>query len=223
MSKGLPTLQVINPQTAERKNKMNRFLTTCVTAITLGLLTFNTQAKEIDMTNSKTLVVYFSRTGEQYSVGNITEGNTAIIAKMIAEQTKADLFEVKVKNDIYPTAYKTLTEVALDEKKANARPEIIGDVANFADYDVVFIGTPNWWADMPMAMYTFMEAHDWTGKKVAPFVTHEGSGLSSIPSKIKSTTKADVLNGLAIYGHVAQNSREEAKEDVTKWLKKLGF
>lgn len=161
---------------------------------------------------TKTLVVYFSRTGEQYSVGNITEGNTAIIAKMIAEQTGADMFEVKVKNDTYPTAYKALTEVALDEKKANTRPEIVGDVANFADYDVVFIGTPNWWADMPMAMYTFMEAHDWTGKKIAPFVTHEGSGLSSIPSKIKSTTKADVLNGLAIYGHVAQNSREEVKD-----------
>ena len=122
---------------------MKRFLTGCLTAITLGLLTFNTQAKEIDMTGKKVLVVYFSRTGEQYSVGNITEGNTAVIAKMIAEQTKSALFEVKLKNDTYPVAYKALTEVALSEKKANARPEIEGDVANFADYDVVFIGTPN--------------------------------------------------------------------------------
>ncbi len=202
---------------------MKRFLAGCITAITLGLLTFNTQAKEIDMTGKKVLVVYFSRAGEQYSVGNITEGNTAIIAKMIAEQTKADLFEVKVKNDTYPTAYKALTEVALSEKKANARPEISGDVANFADYDVVFIGTPNWWADLPMALYTFMETHDWSGKTVAPFVTHEGSGLSSIPSKIKSVTGAEMLDGLAIYGHVAQNDREQAKENVTNWLKKLGF
>ena len=202
---------------------MKRFLTGCLTAITLGLLTFNTQAKEIDMTGKKVLVVYFSRTGEQYSVGNITEGNTAVIAKMIAEQTGADMFEIKLKNDTYPAAYKALTEVALAEKKANARPEIIGDVANFADYDVVFIGTPNWWADLPMAVYTFMEAHDWSGKTVAPFVTHEGSGLSSIPSKIKSATGAEMLDGLAVYGHVAQNSREEAKDDVTKWLKKLGF
>ena len=201
----------------------NTYLTICLTAITLVLSAFNAQTKEINMTNSKTLVVYFSRTGEQYSVGNITEGNTAIIAKMIAEQTKADLFEVQLKKDTYPTAYKALTEVALDEKKANARPEIIGDVANFADYDVVFVGTPNWWSDMPMALYTFMEAHDWTGKKVVPFITHEGSGASSIPSKIKSTTKADVLKDLAIYGHISQNQREEAKEDVTNWLKKLGF
>lgn len=202
---------------------MKRFLTGCLTAITLGLLTFNTQAKEIDMTGKKVLVVYFSRTGEQYSVRNITEGNTAVIAKMIAEQTGADLFEVKLKNDTYPSGYKALTEVALSEKKANARPEIIGDVANFADYDVVFIGTPNWWADLPMAVYTFMETHDWSGKTVAPFVTHEGSGLSSIPSKIKSVTGAEVLSGLAIYGHVAQNDREQAKENVTNWLKKLGF
>ena len=198
-----------------------------ILSVILAGLTFftihNTKAEEIDMTGKKVLVVYFSRTGEQYSVGNITEGNTAIIAKMIAEQTKGDLFEVKLKNDTYPTAYKALTEVDLSEKKANARPEIADDVENFADYDVVFIGTPNWWADMPMVLYTFIEAHNWTGKTVIPFVTHEGSGLSSIPSKIKAATKAEMLDGLAVYGHVAQNDREQAKEEVANWLKKLGF
>ena len=187
------------------------------------LIGFNAKAEEIDMTGKKVLVVYFSRTGEQYSVGNITEGNTAIIAKMIAEQTKADLFEVKLKNDTYPTAYKELTEVALSEKKANARPEIADDVENFADYDVVFIGSPNWWSDMPMVLYTFIEAHNWTGKTVIPFVTHEGSGLSSIESKIKTATQAEMLEGLAIYGHVAQNDRAQAKQNVSNWLKKLGF
>lgn len=198
-----------------------------ILSVILAGLTFftihNTKAEEIDMTGKKVLVVYFSRTGEQYSVGSITEGNTAIIAKMIAEQTKADLFEVKLKNDIYPTAYKALTEVALSEKKANARPEIADDVENFADYDVVFIGSPNWWADMPMALYTFIESHDWSGKTVAPFVTHEGSGLSSIESKIKTATQAEMFEGLAIYGHVAQNNRAQAKQNVTNWLKKLGF
>lgn len=184
---------------------------------------FNAKAEEIDMIGKKILVVYFSKTGEQYSVGNITEGNTAIIAKMIAEQTKADLFEVKLKNDTYPAAYKALTEVALSEKKANARPEIADDMENFADYDVVFIGTPNWWSDIPMALYTFIEAHNWTGKTVVPFVTHEGSGLSSIPGKIKTATGSEMLDGLAVYGHVAQNNREQAKEEVANWLKKLGF
>ena len=169
------------------------------------------------------MVVYFSKTGEQYSVGNITKGNTAIIAKMIAERTKADIFEIKLKNDTYPAAYKALTEVALAEKKAGARPEIAGDVADFASYDVVFIGTPNWWADMPMALYTFIESHDWSGKTVIPFVTHEGSGLASIPNKIKAATGAEMLDGFAIYGHEAQNEREDAEEKVNTWLKKLGF
>ena len=198
-----------------------------ILSIVLAGLTFftihNTKAKEIDMSNKKILVVYFSKTGEQYGVGNITEGNTAIVAKMIAELTKADIFEVKLKNDTYPTAYKALTEVALAEKKANARPEIAENVTNFADYDVVFIGSPNWWSDMPMALYTFMETNDWSGKIVAPFVTHEGSGLSSIPSKIKTTTNAEILEGFAIYGHIAQNDREQAKENVLNWLNKLGF
>ena len=111
----------------------------------------------------------------------------------------------------------------MQEKKANARPEIVGNVTNFADYDVVFIGTPNWWADMPMALYTFIDANDWSGKTVAPFVTHEGSGLSSIPSKIKTTTNAEILEGFAIYGHIAKNDREQAKEKVINWLNKLGF
>ena len=142
---------------------------------------------------------------------------------MIAEQTKADIFEIKLKNDTYPASYKALTEAALSEKKANARPEIDGDVANFSDYDIVFIGSPNWWADMPMVMYSFIEVHNWSNKIVIPFVTHEGSGLSSIPSKIKNATGTEIADGFEIYGHVAQNEREKAKKNVNKWLNKLGF
>lgn len=175
------------------------------------------------MTEIKKLVVYFSKTGEQYGVGTISKGNTAIIAEMIAKQTGADLFEVKLKNDTYPVTYKALTEVALQENKANIRPEIAENVENFADYNVIFIGSPNWWADMPMALYTFMESHDWTGKTVVPFVTHEGSGLSAIPNKMAETTGAKTLEGLSIYGHTAQNDSDEALKMVLPWLKKLGF
>ena len=172
---------------------------------------------------AKVLVAYFSRTGEQYGVGTIQEGNTAVIAKMIAEKTGGDLFEIKLKNDTYPTQYRPLTEVAKQEKQAHARPEVAGQVANFADYDVVFIGSPNWWGDLPMVVYTFLEQYNWTGKKIAPFVTHEGSGLSAIPSSIKKTTKTEVLSGFSVYGHEAQNDRESAKLKVDAWLKKLGF
>ena len=109
-----------------------------LTILTAFFCNFNAFAQENSMTNSKSLVVYFSKTGEQYSVGNITEGNTAIIAEMIAKKTGADMFEVKVKNDSYPTSYKSLTEVALKEKQADERHEYEGDGAKFADYDVVF-------------------------------------------------------------------------------------
>ena len=173
--------------------------------------------------SQKVLVVYFSRTGEQYGVGNIKEGNTAILAKMIAAKTGGDLFEIKLKNDKYPTQYRPLTEVAQQEKRANARPEVASKVDNFAAYDTVFIGSPNWWGDLPMVVYTFLEQYDWAGKKIAPFVTHEGSGLSSIPASIKKTTKADVLGGLSEYGHEAQNERESSQLKVDAWLKKLGF
>ena len=140
--------------------------------------------------SQKVLVAYFSRTGEQYSVGNIQEGNTAVIAKMIADKTGGDLFEITLKKDTYPTKYRPLTEVAKQEKQNNARPEVAGQVSGFAEYEVVFLGSPNWWGDLPMVVYTFMEQYNWTGKKVVPFVTHEGSGLSSIPASVKNVTKA---------------------------------
>ena len=194
-------------------------------AVSVIFIGFKANAQESKMVNknAKALVVYFSRTGEQYSVGNITKGNTAFVAEEIAAQTGADLFEIKLKNDTYPAAYKALTEVALREKREKARPEIAGGVANFADYETVFIGTPNWWADMPMAVYTFLESHKFTGKTVAPFVTHEGSGASSIPSKIQRTTGADITDALAIAGHTAQNDREETKKQVSAWLKRIGY
>lgn len=176
------------------------------------------------MTRSQKLVVYFSKVGEQYNVGIITEGNTAIVAKIIASAIDADIFEVKVKNDDYSASYKALADEALREKKADARPKITGDVMNFDDYDIIFIGCPNWWADMPMALYTFIEKHDWSNKIIVPFVTHEGSGLSSIPSKMKAAANPKkMLNGFEVFGHIAQNNRDEAREKVLIWLKDLGF
>ncbi len=175
------------------------------------------------MSSKKTLVVYFSRTGEQYSVGNITEGNTAIVAKMIADNTGGDIFEIKLQNDTYPADYSSLTEVAQKEKKNNIRPEILEDINNFDEYDVIFVGGPIWWSDLPMAVYTFIEKHNWSGKQVVPFATHEGSGLSSVPNNLKKATNAEMLEGLAIYGHEAQNNREQTRTKVNAWLNKIGF
>ena len=192
---------------------INKIILIVVLIIFLGgfyILKNNGGNKIMANTNKKVLVAYFSRTGEQYFVGSITEGNTAIIAKMIAEKTNGDLFEIKVKNDNYPKSYSALVEYAQKEKKENARPEIVGVVENFDDYDTIFIGYPNWWADMPMPVYTFLESYDFKEKQVYHFCTHEGSG----------GVKRD---GFAIYGHIAQNDRSQADKKVSEWLKGLGF
>ena len=183
----------------------------------------NNGGKTMADANKKVLVAYFSRTGEQYSVGNITEGNTAVIAKIIANKTNGDLFEIKVKNDNYPKGYMELTEYAKAEKLKNARPEIVGEVKDFNKYDTIFIGYPNWWADMPMPVYTFLESYDFSNKNVVPFCTHEGSGLSGTQNKLQTVTKAKLLNGFAIYGHSAQNDRTQADKQVSEWLKGIGF
>lgn len=174
-----------------------------------------------NMNTHKVLVAYFSRIGEQYGVGNISEGNTAIVAKIIAEKNGGDLFEIKVVNDNYPKGYTELTEYAKKELQQGARPEIIGKVDDFDQYDTVFIGFPVWWGDKPVPVYTFMESYDFNGKSIAPFCTHEGSGFCGTQGMDK--TGAKVLKGLAMYGHVAQNDKAKAEKLVSDWLKYLGY
>lgn len=170
--------------------------------------------------NKKILVAFFSRAGENYVVGHIEKGNTHIIAEMIAAETGGDLFHIRPVTP-YPDDYTECTEVAKRELNAHARPAIQGDAA-VEDYDIIFIGYPNWWGDMPMPVYTFIEKHDWQGKTVIPFCTHEGSGLSATENKLKSACKgATVLKGLAVRGATAQNKRDQARQSVKNWLSKL--
>ena len=176
-------------------------------------------SKDLHM-KEKTLVVYFSRTGENYAVGNIDKGNTEIIAEMIAEKTGGTLFQV-VPEKAYPDNYKECIDLAKKELNSNARPTVKGDV-NVEEYDTIFIGYPNWWGDVPMLLYTFIEKHNWQGKTVIPFFTHEGSGLGSTPKKLAASCKgATFLTGLAIRGVIAQNSRDEARKAVSDWLEAL--
>ena len=170
---------------------------------------------------SKILVAYFSRVGNEYGVGNITKGNTAIIADIIAEETGADLFEIKTVKS-YPNDYKECTKVASQEKAVKARPEIIGKVDNFKDYDIIFIGYPIWYGDMPMAVYTFLESYDFSGKKIVPFCTHGGSGLSSTDQALTlACPNSEILRGFEIRGSIAQNQTNEAKTKVLSWLKTI--
>lgn len=174
------------------------------------------------MKTKKTLVAFFSRTGENYAVGHIEKGNTHIVAEMIAAETDGHLYRIEPVTP-YPDDYTECTEVAKQELAAKARPAIKRDVA-VSDYDVIFIGYPNWWGDMPMPVYTFIEKHDWEGKTVIPFCTHEGSGLSSTETKLKKACRgAIVLKGLAVRGATAQNAREQAGKSVENWLDKLKY
>lgn len=178
--------------------------------------------KTENMKNKKILVAYFSRTGENYGVGNISKGNTRIIADMIAAETGGETFEIKPVK-AYPDDYRACVDIARKEKDTNSRPEIQDDIRT-EDYDIIFLGYPNWWGDMPMPVYTFLERHDWSGKTVIPFCTHEGSGLSGTEDKIRQTCKgATVKSGLAVSGSTAQNSQPEARKSVESWLKKLNL
>ena len=181
----------------------------------------NAQAEQTEG-GSNMLVAYFSLAGEQYGVGVIEEGNTSIIAHMIAEQTGADLFEIEATTP-YPTSHSELLDVSRQEMADNASPEIAGTVDNMDDYDTIFIGYPNWWGDMPMIVYNFLESYDLSGKTIVPFCTHGGSGLSNTESTIADITGGTMKDGFAIPGTTAQNDRNTARNEVTQWLKEGGF
>ena len=186
----------------------------------------NTEKKTENMkTEGKKLVVFFSHTGENYNVGYIEKGNTHIIADMIADMTGADSFEIVPEKGYPKDSYNECIEIAKKELQQNARPAVKGDV-KVEDYDVVFIGYPQWWGEPPMCVYTFVETHNWNGKTVIPFVTHEGSGMGGTDRKIAEACKgADVAvgKGLAVQGKIAQENQDSARKRVEGWLEGLGF
>ena len=178
---------------------------------------------DVTSAQGKALVAYFSRVGNEYSVGSITKGNTAIVAEIIAKKIDADIFEIKpVKN--YPVDYNECTKVASREKATKARPEIIGRVENFSDYDTIFIGYPIWYGDAPMVIYTFLESYDFSGKKIVPFCTHGGSGLSSTDQQITLVCpQSKILKGFEIRGATAQKNPSEAENKIVAWLNNLEY
>ena len=170
--------------------------------------------------SGKSLVVYFSRTGEQDKVGVIEKGNTKIVAEMIAEKVGADTFEIVPKNDTYPMTFDALCDVAKEEQNNNARPEIKDTVKDFDSYDTIYLGYPIWWADLPMICYTFLESYDFNGKTIVPFCTHEGSADANTQKKIQTAVpKASVKEVLAIRGQDAQKDKDSVKKQIEDWLK----
>ena len=163
------------------------------------------------------LVIYFSRSGENYFGGelkNIEKGNTEVIAEYIEELDSADLFKVEPAVE-YPEDYMKCIDVAKKEQKENARPEIKEALDSIDQYETIYIGFPNWWGTLPMPMFTQLEKLDFTGKVVKPFVTHEGSGFgSSLKDLKKLCDGAEIKNGLSIPGANVY----DVKDTVKVWI-----
>lgn len=163
--------------------------------------------------DKKSIIIYFSRADENYSVGFIDKGNTEVIAEYISEITNADRFKVEPKVP-YSKDYDTCTQEAKVRQASHDAP-IVTEVPDLAEYEIIYIGSPVYWDDMPEEMVTALKDINFSGKVIRPFTTHEGSGLGNIPNQIKRICKgAEVLDGLAVYG----SSVKTSKSKVEDWI-----
>lgn len=188
-----------------------------------------TASADVAQSKSKVLVVYFTSpetdgvdtsSGASRLVSNgKLYGNTEFVAALISKETGGDLFQIKTANT-YPGTHKELIDAAKKEVESKARPKLATHIKNFADYDVIFIGFPNWWYDMPMALYSFFDEYDFTGKTLIPFCTHGGSRFSQAEKTIATLEKgAKMQKGLAI----SRNNVNDSGESVSKWLRDMGM
>lgn len=146
-------------------------------------------------------------------------GNTGVVADMIAQATGADLFSIRTVEQ-YPDTYDATIDQGQQEQSDGARPELATHLENLGSYDTIFLGFPNWWGDMPMAVYTFLDEVDLSGKTVIPFVTSGGSGFSNTISTIQQMEpQATVQEGLSI----GASSATGAQQQVESWLSELGL
>lgn len=216
------------------------FSTVIVMAIVvMSFVSFTGKAKEIASSTatslekveieSKVLVAYFtwpepdgvdaSSGASRVIADDKLYGNTEFIAHIISETTGGDLFAIKTEKS-YPSPHKALIDNAKKEAENNERPKMKTRIENLKDYDVIFIGYPNWWYDMPMVIYSFFDAYDFKGKTIIPFVTHGGSRFSQSVQTIKELEKeARVIEGPS----VSSRNVPSAESSVIAWLEKHGF
>lgn len=163
------------------------------------------------------LILYYSRTGENYVSGALKileKGNTEIAAELIQKVTGADLFRVEQVVP-YSKSYNQCIEEAREDQRRGARPELTTYPENLDRYDTIYLGYPNYWSTMPMAMFTLLENCDFSGKVIKPFCTHEGSGMGKSEADIKKLCpKAEIKKGLAIHGAKVK----EAQKQIEEWL-----
>ena len=166
------------------------------------------------------LIAFYSRAGENYFDGayrKISVGNTEKAALMLAELTGGELYKIEQANP-YSDNYKTCIAEAKADLQDKARPEVLNLPESLDGYDEIYLGYPNYWGTMPMAVYTFLEHYDLTGKTVPPFCTHEGSGLSgTVRDILKAAAGAGVTIGRAIHG----SDVNDAKGALENWVKEV--
>ncbi len=166
--------------------------------------------KTESLKGKKSLVIYFSHTGENYmadGIRNIDKGNTEIVAEIIKDITGADLFKVETIKE-YPYNYKECCDVAKQELNSNARPELKQYLEDISQYEVIYLCSPIWWNYMPNAMLSQLEKLSFEGKIVKYVITHEGSGIGACNKNVEEFCKgADIREGLAIRGSSAKDSR----------------
>ena len=142
-------------------------------------------------------------------------GRLRAIADMIAEHTGGELFSIQT-SVVYPTDGGELIDYAAQEQDEDARPELVSHIENLDDYDVIFVGYPNWWADMPQVLYSFFDEYDFTGKTIVPFNVHNGSGLSRTVQTIQELEPgAEVVEDAFT---ISEHDVEEAAGEVNSWL-----
>lgn len=139
------------------------------------------------------------------------QGNVEYFAKIIAEETGADLLQIQTVQQ-YPGDHETLVDQAAEERDSGARPELASHIENLDDYDTIFVGYPIWWYDMPMAMNTFFEEYDFSGKTIVPFSSHGGSGFSTSLDDIAAyEPDAALLDGFTVSRDDVPNSADDLK------------
>ena len=167
------------------------------------------------------LIAYYSRAGENYFGGAyryVAVGNTEKAAKMLAELTGGELFKIEQKKP-YSDNYRVCVAESRADFQAGARPELMSRPESLDAYDEIYLGYPNYWGTMPMAVYTFLEAYDFTGKTIHPFCTNEGSGLSHTEQDIAGAAKgAKVAPGLSIHGSTV----DDAEPALAAWVRENG-
>jgi flavodoxin len=169
-----------------------------------------------------TLVAYFSRAGENYRYGgrvDLKVGNTQVVTEMIAARAAVDVYRIEAA-DPYPDNYEETVARNVQEEQEDVRPKIAGSLPSLRGYNRILLGSPVWNVQEPMIMRTFIEALDWTGKIVHPFVTYAVSGMGRVQDDYtRLLPGATVSDGLAIQGETVRDSLLQ----VSAWLRRINL